>query len=465
MALSNTRMPVAPEKPLHISSLAQLPPAQVKAAMAGLSEADADAIFHDWTFLARPEQLAPSGEWDGWLFLAGRGAGKTRSGSEWVRDQVRAGCDRIGLLAATAADAREVMVQGESGILSVSWVHDRDCRGNLIGIPDYQPSLRRLTWGNGAVATTYSAEEPDRLRGPQHSRLWADELAAWNSGQPQDAWDMAMLGLRLGNAPKAMVTTTPRPIPLIRELMRSPRWVVTKARTDANRANLAATFLSQIVSKYQGTRLGRQELDGELIEEVEGALWTRAMIEQARVDAAPDLARIVVAIDPAISTGETSALTGIVAAGLGTDGRGYVLRDVSERYSPSAWARRAVALFDELKADRIVAEGNQGGEMVRHTLETVRPNLPIRIVHASRGKQARAEPVSALYEQGRVSHVGAFAELEDQLATWAPLEGNPSPDRLDAMVWALTDLMVGAAPTTPAVNLLHIQAPELQRIW
>ncbi len=441
---------------MHISSLAKLPQEQQQKAISLLSEQEATALLNDWSFLARPDQLAPPGDWDHWLFLAGRGAGKTRSGAEWVREQVKAGCNNIGLIAPTAADARDVMIQGPSGILSVCWEHDRDRRGNLIGRPEYQPSLRRLTWGNGAVAVAFSAEEPDRLRGPQHSRLWCDEVAAWNGGEPNDAWDMAMFGLRLGDDPKAMISTTPRPIPLIRELIASPRCVVTKATTAANRANLASTFLSQIVSKYEGTRLGRQELDGELIEEVEGALWTRALIEKARVARAPDLVRVVVAIDPAATSGEASALTGIVAAGVDSAGHGYVLRDVSGRYSPDTWARRAIALYDELNADRIVAEGNQGGEMVRHTLETVRPNIPIRIVHASKGKQARAEPVSALYEQGRVSHVGAFPELEDQLCTWEPLTGKASPDRLDAMVWALTDLMVGSAPSIPVVSPIQV---------
>jgi len=435
---------------LHISSLARLSQDQRSAALAELTDAEADALLYDWEFFARTDQLPPppnDGEtgWDYWLLLAGRGAGKTRSGAEWVRDQVKSGARHIGLIAPTAGDIRDVMIEGPSGILSVCWRNDKDIYGRPLGLPIYEPSKRhRLTWANGAVAHGYSAEEPNRLRGPQHDRIWADEVAAWNDGDPNDAWDMAMFGLRLGAAPQAVITTTPRPIPLLRELLRSPRCVVTRAKTDANKANLAPTFLSQIVSKYEGTRLGRQELDGELIEEVEGALWTRAMIERARVAKAPDLVRIVVAIDPAATSGDTSALTGIVAAGVDSNGHGYVLRDVSGRYTPDAWARRAIALYDELKADRIVAEGNQGGEMVRHTLETVRPNIPVRIVHASKGKQARAEPVSALYEQGRVSHAGAFPELEDQLCTWEPLTGKASPDRLDAMVWALTELMVGA---------------------
>lgn len=433
---------------MHISSLDGLSLQEQAEAISQLSEGEAEALLHDWEFFARPDQLAPviDGGWDQWLFLAGRGAGKTRSGAEWVRAGVKSGCGRIGLIAPTAADARDIMVEGQSGILACSWHHDRDHKGNTIGRPIYEPSKRRLTWLNGAVATTFSAEEPDRLRGPQHDRLWCDELAAWNNGEPDDAWDMAMFGLRLGFSPQTMVTTTPRPIPLLRELIRSKRCAVTKAKTDANASNLAPTFLTQVVSKYQGTRLGRQELDGELIDEVEGALWSRDMIERTRRTHAPDLKRIVVGVDPATTSHETSALTGIVAAGLGIDDRGYVLADSSGRYKPDAWAREAIRLFDALHADRIVAEGNQGGEMVRHTLQTIRPNIPVTIVYASKGKQARAEPVSALYEQDKVSHVGAFPELEDQMCTWEPLSGKASPDRLDAHVWAFTNLMVTAVP-------------------
>jgi len=392
------------------------------------------------------------------MLLAGRGAGKTRSGAEWVREKIKLGCGRVGLIAPTAADARDIMVEGPAGILATAWRGDRDAKGNVTGRPVYEPSKRRVTWQNGAIATVYSAEEPDRLRGPQHDALWADELAAWNNGEPDAAWDMAMFGLRLGANPQAVITTTPRPIPLIRELVRNPRCVVTRARTDANKANLAPTFLSQIVSKYEGTRLGRQELDGEIIDEVEGALWTRGMIERSRQPTAPDMVRIVVAIDPAVSANSTSALTGIVCAGLGADGRGYVLEDLSGRYSPDGWARRAVQCFNARAADRLVAEGNQGGEMVRHTLQTVQRNLPITIVHASRGKQARAEPVAALYEQNRVSHVGAFPELEDQLTTWAPLDGKPSPDRLDALVWALTALMVRQQQDTSIAAPVQVDA-------
>lgn len=429
---------------LHISSLAKLPPSELATALASLTEADADDLLHDWRFAARPEQIAPDGDWRTWLFLAGRGAGKTRSGAEWIRERAKAGASRLALIAPTSADARDVMVEGYSGILACGWQHDKDHKGNLLGRPSYEPSKRRLTWANGAIATLFSAEEPDRLRGPQHDALWADELAAW--ADPNAAWAMAMFGLRLGDNPQAMVSTTPRPIPLLRELMADPTCVMTRATTWANRGNLAPAFMSQIIAKYEGTTLGRQELSGELIEEAEGALWKRAMFRRAAQ--VPHLKRIVVAVDPAVSANTESALTGIVTAGIGSDDRGYVLSDLSGRYSPDKWASLAVGAFDANAADRVVAEGNNGGELVRHTLNTVRRNLPITIVYASRGKQARAEPVAALYEQGKVFHVGAFPELEDQLCTWEPLSGMASPDRLDALVWALTDLMVKAAPET-----------------
>jgi phage terminase large subunit-like protein len=342
------------------------------------------------------------------------------------------------------------MAEGESGILATGWEYDKTHAGADMGRPVYEPSKRRITWANGALATLFSAEEPDRLRGPQHDALWCDELAAWKDAQ--DAWDMAMFGLRLGTDPRTMVSTTPRPIPLLRAILNDPTTEVTKATTYANKANLADAFLTTIVKKYEGTRLGRQELAGELLGEAEGALWNRGMIERARVSVAPAMRRRVVAIDPAVTAKAESNLTGIVASGLGTDGRGYVLADASGRYSPDAWARKAVALFDSLKADRIVAEGNQGGELVRHTLTSIRPNLPITIVHASRGKQTRAEPVAALYEQNKIGHVGTFPELEDQMCTWEPLGDEPSPDRIDALVWAFTSLMVTAPPVLAVRN-------------
>lgn len=427
--------------------------------LAGLTEAQCDELVHDWEFLVdgpNSPKLPPPGDWSVWLFLAGRGAGKTRSGAEWVRAQVKAGVGLLGLIAPTAADARDVMVGGPGGILANSWARDVDLKGNNVGRPIYEPSKRLLTWGNGATALLFSAEEPERLRGPQFEALWCDELAAWH--EPEEAWDMAMFGLRLGEKPRALVTTTPKPIDLIRKLLVADNCVVTRSTTYANLANLAPSFRAQIIARYEGTRLGRQELDGELIEDVDGALWQRSMIDYRAT--LPDMLRVVVAIDPAVSSGKDSALTGIVACGLGVDGRGYVLADVSGRYSPDRWAREALQLFDALKADRLVAEGNQGGEMVRTTIETVRPNAPIRIVHASRSKQARAEPIAALYEQGKVSHARPFPELEDQLCSWEPLSGQASPDRLDALVWAFTDLMIGAAPTIDIGMPVQVGAGE-----
>jgi len=410
-----------------------------------LSDGQASALIHDWRFWGRTNQIAPDGDWMTWLFLAGRGAGKTRSGAEWIRERVRAGYGRIALIAPTARDARNVMVDGESGLLAVCWRGDRDAGGNVTGRPLYEPSKATVTWENGAKAFLYSAEEPERLRGPQHDTTWADELAAWK--YMRDTWDMAMFGLRLGSDPKVMITTTPRPSLLLREIMADKTTTISRGSTFDNAPNLAPSFLRAVRDRYDGTRIGRQELYAEILEEAEGALWTRAMIESARHRGPlPDLKRIVVAVDPAITATEQSDETGIVAAGAGADDRAYVLRDVSGRYSPAEWARRAIKLFHGLEADMIVAEGNQGGEMVRHTLQTQWPEVPVKIVHASRGKQARAEPVAALYEQGRVSHCGNLSDLEDQMVNWEPLSGAASPDRMDALVWAITDLMIAAPP-------------------
>lgn len=361
-----------------------------------------------------------------------------------MRERIKAGAGRVALIAPTASDARDVMIEGESGLLSVCWAGDKTVTGEALGRPAYEPSKRRLTWANGATATAFSAEEPERLRGPQHEALWADELAAWK--YLRDTWDMAMFGLRLGSRPQSIITTTPKPLKIFREMMADPKTVVTRGSTFDNAANLAGTFLKAVRDKYEGTRLGRQELYAEVMEEAEGALWTRAMIDTATYRGTlPEMARIVVSVDPAITAKEESDETGIIAAGLGRDGIGYVLKDVSGRYSPGDWAKRAIALFREVGADRIVAEGNQGGEMVRHTLQTEWKAAPVTIVHASRGKAARAEPVAALYEQNKVRHAGSLASLEDQLVTWEPLSGMPSPDRLDALVWALTELMVGGS--------------------
>ncbi|MFQ5534697.1 MAG: DNA-packaging protein [Sphingomonadales bacterium] len=389
--------------------------------------------------VARPSQLPPAGEWRVWLLLAGRGFGKTRTGAEWVRGLVEQGrATRVALLAPTAADARDVMIEGESGLLAVSppWFR-----------PKYEPSKRRLTWPNGATATAYSADEPDRLRGPQHDAAWADELAAWRYPQ---AWDMLMLGLRLGENPRVVATTTPKPVKLVRELLASRTVTVTRGSTFENADNLAPAFLDQIVARYEGTRLGRQELYAEVLEDVPGALWRRAQLDALRVQRRPGLMRIVIAVDPAVSSSPGSDETGIVVAGLGDDGIGYVLEDLSLSTSPDGWARVVVAAYHRWKADRIVAEANQGGDLVELTLRTVDATISYRAVRATRGKAARAEPVAALYEQRKCHHVGAFPALEDQMCAFTidfdRAKSGVSPDRVDALVWALTELMLGITP-------------------
>ena len=422
-------------KCLHAGWLASLPEALRRDLVATLTPGQAETLLHDWRFWARPSQLPPPGDWRVWLLLAGRGFGKTRTGAELVRARVASrAARRVALVAPTAADARDVMVEGESGLLAIAASPDR---------PRYEPSKRRLTWPNGAVATVFSADEPERLRGPQHDFAWCDELAAWRY---PEAWDMLMFGLRLGADPRAVVTTTPRPAKLIKALVADPKVAVTRGATAENRSNLAPAFLDQIVRRYEGTRLGRQELEAEILEDVPGALWGRGVIEAARVAGVPELARIVVAIDPAAGSGESSDETGIVVAGKDHDGRGYVLGDVSGRYAPTEWAKAAIAAWRGHRADRIVAEINNGGEMVEATLRMVDPAVPFTAVRAARGKVARAEPVAALYEQGRVHHLGAFPQLEDQMCAFSShfdrAAAGYSPDRVDALVWALTELLV-----------------------
>ena len=410
-----------------------------------LTEDQQRQAMWDWTLWARPKQLAPEGDWRVWLILAGRGFGKTRSGAEWVRQKVQQGqANRIALVGATAADVRDTMVEGESGLLRIFPTGER---------PRYEPSKRRITFHNGAKATTFSADEPDRLRGPNHDLAWCDEIAAWRY---PDAWDQLIFGLRIGNDPRLVATTTPRPTKLIRQLVDRPDVAVTRGSTFENKANLAPTFLEEVMSRYEGTRLGRQELYAEILDDVEGALWNRQLIENARVNAYPDLVRIVVGVDPAISSNETSAETGIVAGGIDQNGYGYVLDDRSVKGSPVEWANSAIALYHRCSADRIVVEANQGGDMVRHTLQTVESQIPIKMVHATRGKRTRAEPVSALYEQGKVFHVGAFPTLEDQMCSWTP--DSASPDRLDALVWAVTELMIGAGQPPTVVPFGATQA-------
>lgn len=392
-----------------------------------------------WRKTARPNQLPPDGAWRTWFTQAGRGFGKTRVEAEWIREQIMFhGKRRAALVAATAADVRDVMVEGESGLLACC---------ERYGIhPTYQASRRRVLFPNGAKVFMYSAEEPDRLRGPQHDCAAADEIAAWPDPEAYNNLDM---GLRLGDDPRMVVGGTPKPVTLVRALVKRSKEpdsdvVITRGALLDNAANLAPGFVQIMRARYAGTRLGRQELEGELLEDVEGALWTLALIDATRIDALPDgvsLARVVVGVDPAATSAETSAETGIVVAGVGSDGEGYVLSDYTLRGTPNQWGGAAIQAYDDFKADHVTPETNNGGEMVTNTLKTIRPSLPIRPVHASRGKATRAEPVSALYEQQRIHHVGTFAALEDQMANWVP--GMASPDRMDALVWAITDLMLG----------------------
>jgi phage terminase large subunit-like protein len=417
-----------------------------------MSAEEQEALMWSWSAWKRPNQTMPDTLWRVWMILAGRGFGKTRTGAETVRllvDQNAA--EHIALVGPTAGDVRDTMIEGESGLLSIYPPNQR---------PRYEPSKRRVTFHNGAMATAFSADEPDRLRGPNHDLAWADELAAWRY---PEAWDMLMFGLRIGSLPRVIVTTTPRPTPLIRRLVGVEDGTVeiTKGSTFDNQANLAQSFLDEVTKRYEGTRLGRQELYAEILDDVDGALWSRDQLEENRVTDHPPLQRIVVAIDPAAGSKVDNAETGIVVVGLGEDGKGYVLDDVSLRGTPNDWSRAAISAYHAYKADRIVAEANQGGDMVSHTLRTVDKDAPIKMVHASRGKRTRAEPIAALYEQGRIHHLGFHAELEDQLCSWVP-DHALSPDRLDALVWGLTEIMVTGE--TPAVVPVSITAPSQWRL-
>lgn len=404
-----------------------------------LTDEEAIQLRYTWQAWARDKQLSEleaNWDWTIWLILAGRGFGKSRTGAEkvieWAGDDPHA---RIALVGRTAADVRDVMVEGESGILASSppWFR-----------PKYEPSKRRLTWPNGAQATTYSADEPDALRGPQHSKAWGDEPAAWKRA---DTHDQLMFGLRLGKLPQVVYTTTPRATKFIKGLVKQKTTHTTKGTTYENLANLAPTFQEQVIGRYEGTRLGRQELEGLILDDNEHALWKReAMIEALRVEEAPELKRIVVGVDPSVHDGteidnKELAECGIIVAGLGTNGHGYLLDDKSLMASPSVWAKEAVTALKKNKGDRIVAEINNGGALVEIVIRQIDKNVSYKHVHAAHGKITRAEPISSLAEQGRIHHVGMFPEVEDQQCNFE--QGMKSPDRLDAYVWAFTELMLG----------------------
>jgi len=397
------------------------------------------AAMPPWAACARPSQKPPPGDWRQWLILGGRGSGKTRAGAEWIRAlalgeapfaaQVHG---RIALVAETLGDAREVMVEGESGLRSLDYRTP----------PVFEATRRRLVFANGAVAQIFSSEDPESLRGYQFDAAWGDELAKWTYAG--ETFDNLQLALRLGRLPRMVLTTTPRAVPLLKRLLDETGTATTRMRTAENRANLSPGFVEAMERRYGGSRLARQELDGELIEAREDALFSRARIDASRVREAPPLGRIVVAVDPPATGTQRSDACGIVAAGLADDGTVFVLADRSRRaVKPPEWAAAAVSLYRELEADRIVAEVNQGGDMVEAVIRTVAPEVPVRGVRATRGKWLRAEPVAALYEQGRVRHAGLFAELEDELCDFGPdgLSNGRSPDRLDALVWAVSALV------------------------
>ena len=428
---------------------------------ANLTADEAERALAEWFGRARsaqyPLQHPAATQPRTFLLVGGRGAGKTRTGAEWVNALVRGFPPfshgpgkgplhgRVALVGETLGDVREVMIEGPGGIRAIA-------RGER---PRFEAGRRRLVWANGAVAQMFSAEDPDSLRGPQFDAAWCDEIAKWR--QDEATFDMLQFGLRLGVEPRQIVTTTPKPTPLMKRLLADPATLVRRMRTDENAKNLAAGFVAAMHDRYGGTRLGRQELDGELVDEREDALWSRAMLERAYTKEVPELGRIVVAVDPPASSRTTSDACGIVAAGLAPDGDVAVIADATVRAAkPQDWAAAAVALYRRLAADCLVAEVNQGGEMVAAVIRTVDPAVSVKAVRARRGKWLRAEPVAALYEQGKVKHAGRFPELEDEMCDFGPagLSSGRSPDRVDALVWAIHEL-TGTARPEPRVRDLH----------
>ncbi len=414
----------------------------------GLTEEEATRMMFEWPFVGRPEQLPPSGDWRFWLVLAGRGFGKTRAGAEYVRMVAESGkVAQIHLVGATVGACRDIMVEGESGILKTapSWFK-----------PHYHSTKRKLEWPNGVVAYCFSADVPERLRGPQCGFAWCDELALW---QYAEAWTQLKFGLRLGDDPRCIITTTPRPKMLVRELRDDPLCVVTGGSTHDNKANLAKAFTEEILKRYEGTTLGEQEIYAQLLDEMPGALWKRADLDEWREYMMPNLTKTIVAVDPATTATQSSDECGVIGMGLGfyhSSARPhvYVLRDSSGIAAPGVWARRAIDMALDIRAEYIVAEKNQGGDMVSHTIKSMLRDgekMKVKLVHASKGKQTRAEPVAALYEQGMVHHVGTFRDLEDQLCNYDGSKDEKSPDRMDALVWGISDLML--KPSSPRVGV------------
>ena len=395
-----------------------------------LSEEESEELLYDWEVWARPHQLPPPGEWLTWMILTGRGWGKTRTGAEWVISEAKKGAKHIALIGQTKADVRDTMIElGPASILKIS---------NPNFYPKYESSKRRIVWPNGCVGTVYSGDEPDQVRGPSHDRSWIDELAKFK--YPQDIWDNLMFGLREGEDMRILVTTTPRPIPIIKRLVNDPNTISIRGSTYENKDNLPQKYFDYVIAPYIGTRLGKQEIEGKILDDNPNALWTRKNIDDNRRNKYPELVRIVIAVDPEATANEKSSETGIMAIGISEDGHGWLLDDNSLRGTPDQWGNAVVTSYNKYNADRIIGEVNNGGDMIEYVIRTIDPEVSYKSVRASRGKYIRAEPVAALYEQGKIHHVGNFPELEDQLCEWVP--GDKSPDRLDALVWGVTELML-----------------------
>jgi phage terminase large subunit-like protein len=426
-------------------ALSRLPDDVRRAALRSLTDQEVARLGYTWECWARDDQLAPQAtvsgaSWRTWLVLGGRGAGKTRTGAEWIRSRAVGApysvqrAHRIALVGETIGQVRSIMIEGVSGLLSVHHATER---------PSFEVSRNQLVWPNGAIAQVFAADDPDSLRGPQFDAAWCDELGKWR--RPERAWDNLQFALRLGPQPQCIVTTTPRPIELLKKIIDDPATVTDRSRTIDNTVNLSPAYLDEMQRRYAGTPIGRQELDGEIVEDRMNGLWQRHWLAQARLSARPELKRIVVAVDPPVTSTAGADSCGIVIAGLGVDGRGYVIGDRTiQGRDPATWAHAAVAAYRDYQADRIVVETNQGGDLVVQVFKGIDANIPVKKVYASRGKFLRAEPISALYAEGRVAHVGEFPELERQMCDFAAdgLANGKSPDRLDALVWALTELML-----------------------
>lgn len=455
---------------LHSSDLKKLPPEEVAEALKKLSPAELEELQYNWPFFARPNQLPPEGNWKILLALAGRGFGKTRMGTEWVRHMVKKGHTEIGCVAPTKGDVRAIMVEGQSGLLNVCWKGDKTYKGAHMGFPVWSPTNNTMTWENGAKARFFSAEDPERLRGPNLQAAWCDELCSW--GRMQETWDMLQMTLRIGKNPQIFISTTPKPSKLLINLHQQsqdhPDKVILVTGTSyENQDNINLDALAA----FEGTRLGRQELYAEILMQAAGALWTVDTLSDCQYPAPKEdeardhwdekLVRVVVAIDPAMSDNTKSDETGICVAGIDINGKGYVLEDATGKYSPQGWALKAIELYHKYGADRIVYETNQGKDLIKHTIKSEDPNLPLRGVHAKRSKHVRAEPVSALYEQGKVFHVtGTLEKLEQQMTQWEPTQSTGSPDALDACVYALTDLMLNGV-AKPKLELSYSNAQKL----